>query len=359
MIEKLPIEAQPRQPVHVFYGGAQLFSQGVFRKLGDRALALLRQFRPLGDSGLSERVEKKLLHEPIEDYRIDFEDGYGLHSNFEEDADATRCGKEFAKIARNGELPFHIGIRLNPNCGRARHTLELFIREAIEGPFPSLFIVNQPKLSCPDDVKRWREMLEKVEFRYRLPGATLRHELMVEHPGALRQLSEIVRVAENRLHAGLFGAYDYLSFLGVPYSVQRLDHPHAVQARWQLLQVFSMLQKPVSDGAFTLLPVGQENRALRQAWALHQAQVQRALEEGYFCGWDLHPGQLISRYAALYEFFDAHLGPAQLRLKAFEEAGARALVSGIQFDDAATALGLAQFLRRAISCGAISSPGVL
>jgi citrate lyase beta subunit len=353
MIERFHIETQPRHPVHVFYGGAHLFSQGIFRKLGDRALSLLRQHRPYGDSPLHERLERKLANEPIEDYRIDFEDGYGARSNPDEDADASRVGREFARMARAKELPFRIGIRLKPNCGRARHTLELFIREVVEGPVPALIVVNQPKISSPEEVKRWREMLEKVEFRYRLPGGTLGHELMIEHPAAVRQLSEMVRVAENRLHAGHFGAYDYLSFLGVPFAAQSLDHPYATLARWEVLQVFSILQKPVSDGAVTQLPVGQDRAALQKAWDLHEAQVTRALGQGYFCGWDLHPGQLISRYAALYRFFDAHVAEAQSRLEAFRQAGAQARVSGIQFDDAATAEGLALFLRRGLSCGAI------
>src|SRR5436190_21909690 len=81
-----PGERADRQPVHTVYGGAHLFSAGLARKLGDAALAALREHAPDATTfaraiGLSdalaatvyERVIEKLGREPVEDHRLDFE----------------------------------------------------------------------------------------------------------------------------------------------------------------------------------------------------------------------------------------------------------------------------------------------
>lgn len=338
-----------RLPVHVFYGGAHLFKQGVFAKMGRVALA-----SPLA-ANLDPQVKHKLETEPIEDYRIDFEDGFGYRSEQEELATAATAGVEFFKAARAGELPLRVGIRLKSDCRHARNVLTAFLKYAVEGPLPKKFIVTQPKLEKVDEARRWREMLEHTEASFSLPGLTLRHEIMVERPACVRTLAEIAKVCENRLDAAHFGCYDYLSSIGVPYASQNLSHPYAVNARWAMHQVFSCLDIPVSDGAVPALPTSDDPAANQRALDEHSREVERGLTEGFYCGWDLHPGQLISRYQTLYRYFHAHLPQAKARYQQFLAGQTHARANGTQFDDAATVEGLLVFLRRGLSCGAFTA----
>ncbi len=352
-MEKFAIDSTAaRVPVHVFYGGAHLFRQGLFRKMGERALGLPEAV------GLPVKVREKLEREPIEDFRIDFEDGFGYRSESEEEEAATRAGMEFARMSNAGELPLRIGIRPKADYRRAWHTLETFLKYATGAALPKKLIVTQPKIEKAEDAKRWREMLEKAEARFSLPGMTLRHEILVEHPGAVRCLSDIVKACENRLDAAHFGCYDYLSAMQVPAPAQTLDHPYATLARWTMQQVMTPLGVAVSDGAYTQLPTGSDDGARQAALAGHKKQVLRALGEGLYCGWDLHPGQLLSRYTALHEYFDQHLPEMRRRYRAFLDARTQATLAGTQFDDAATVEGLLVFLRRGMSCGAFTEKDI-
>ncbi len=343
---RFAIEDLKREPVHVMYGGAHLFGTGLFQKLGQKALALPQA------ANASERVRRKLETEAVEDYRIDFEDGFGYRPEAEEDSFAERAAMAFHSMARSKELPFRIGIRPKGDMIRAARTLDLFLKYAIGEGFPARFVVTQPKIQKVDEARRWREMLEKAEGHYHLPALTLRHEILVEHPLAFRHLEEIAKAAENRLEAAHFGAYDYLSSLGVPFHAQSLEHPYAIQARHRMLEALAPLRIMVSDGAYNELPTGQDADAIGAALNGHERQVTRALEEGFYCGWDLHPGQLLSRYRALYSYFEKHEAEARRRYERFLEAESKALVAGTTFDDAATVEGLRVFLARGRSCGA-------
>ncbi|WP_031496907.1 DUF6986 family protein [Bryobacter aggregatus] len=347
-MERFLIKAAKRQPVHVFYGGAHLFKSGIFAKMGQRALALAE------DIGISSAVREKLENEPIEDYRIDFEDGFGERSEAEELETAKQAGLEFARMSKDKQLPFRIGIRPKAEGRRARHTLETFLKHATASPLPASLVVTQPKIEKAEEAKRWREMLEKAEFHFHLPPLTLRHEIMVEHPTAIRGLSEIAKACENRLESAHFGCYDYLSAMWIPAPAQSLDHPYAMRARWAMQQVMAPLGIATSDGAYTQLPTGEDLAAKQAAIAGHRERVTRALTEGLYCGWDLHPGQLISRYSALYDYFHQHLPAMRQRYQAFLASQTKARVSGTQFDDAATVEGLLVFLRRGIGCGAFT-----
>jgi hypothetical protein len=128
----------------------------------------------------------------------------------------------------------------------------------------------------------------------------------------------------------------------------------------------------ISDGATTLLPTAphpasspltdvqrEENEAaIHRAWKLHVRNVTRALEEGLYQGWDLHPGQLPARYAALYAFFLAGAPESGRRLRHFVARAAQATQVGGVFDDAATGQGLLNYFRRALSCGAMTAEEV-
>jgi citrate lyase beta subunit len=352
-MEKFAINGSgPRLVSHVFYGGAHLFAPGLFAKLGNRALASPEA------ALVSPAVREKIAREPIEDFRIDFEDGFGHRSEEEETEAATKAGIEFARMSNAQALPARIGIRPKSDYRRAWMTLETFLKYATGAPLPRHLIVTQPKIEKAEEAKRWREMLEKAEARFCLPAMTLRHEILVEHPGAVRCLGDIAKACENRLDAAHFGCYDYLSAMQVPGPAQSLDHPYATLARWTMQQVMIPLGVAVSDGVYTQLPTGDNPDARRAAFEGHKRQVTRALHEGLYCGWDVHPGQLLSRYAALYDFFETHLVEMKTRYRAFLDAQTKAILAGTQFDDAATVEGLLVFLRRGISCGAFTEKDI-
>ncbi|MGH9560999.1 MAG: DUF6986 family protein [Terracidiphilus sp.] len=130
-----------RQPIHVVYGGAHLFRANTIRKLGEMAMRSMDEYaagfagfaKALGLAGaetlpdsadavaaiaksieadaalarrenrpawfahtVHQRVREKLLREPIEDYRIDFEDGYGNRPDDEEDGHAAAAAEQIS-----------------------------------------------------------------------------------------------------------------------------------------------------------------------------------------------------------------------------------------------------------------------
>src|SRR5690606_38351443 len=86
---------------------------------------------------------------------------------------------------------------------------------------------------------------------------------------------------------------------------------------------------------------------------LHARLVRRSLERGFYRGWDLHPAQLPTRYAATYEFFRSGSAAAADRLSAYLRRR-----SGGVLDEPATARALAGFLLRGLDCGAVDPGGV-
>src|SRR4029077_1397244 len=90
-----------------------------------------------------------------------------------------------------------------------------------------------------------------------------------------------------------------------------------------------------------------------QAWRLGFEDNMHSLRNGFYQGWDLHPAQFVTRYAAVYLFFLSGLESAASRLKAFVEKAALASLFGDVFDDAATGQGLLNFFLRGMGCDAI------
>ena len=114
----------------------------------------------------------------------------------------------------------------------------------------------------------------------------------------------------------------------------------------------------VSDGSTNVIPVG-DTATVRAAWELHARLVRRSLERGFYQGWDLHPAQLPTRYAAVYSFYLEALEAATERLRRFVERAARATLTGDVFDDAATGQALLSFFLRGLACGAITEDEAL
>ena len=397
-----PGESGARQPVHTVYGGAHLFRFDSASKLGGLARRALEEHAPSAGAfaeaialqppegkppgefagTIYSRVRAKLEREPVEDFRIDFEDGYGYRPDTEEDGHALGAAREVARGMRERTLPPFIGVRvkpLSPERGeRALRTLDLFVTALVREAkrLPDGFVVTLPKVTMPEQPAALARALAALEARARLPRGSLRLELMVETPQAilngrgLAGLPDLVAASGGRCVAAHFGTYDYTAACGITAPHQTMTHPACEFAKQVLKVVLAGTPITLSDGATNVLPVRphraahggprltrqqeQENRAaVRRAWRLHFEDVRSSLRSGYYQGWDLHPAQLPTRYAAVYSFFLEGLEAAAARLRALVEAAPTTLVGDV-FDDAASGQGLLNYFRRGVACGAIT-----
>jgi len=391
-------EPRGRQPVHVVYGGAHLFRADTPRRLGNLALAALNSYAPepqtlaaaLGlaaaDTALMEavhaRVVAKLRDEPVEDYRIDFEDGYGERSDADEDGHAESAAREVARGLAAGTLPPFIGIRIKPMTPerfvRGLRTLDLFLTTLIResGALPSRFVVTLPKILIPGHVSAVARACDALERALRLPAGAIGLELMLETPQAIIgehgevAIPSLIAAAAGRVRSVHFGPYDYTALCGITAAWQRLHHPACDFARHVIQIALAQSGVRLSDGPTNLMPVPRhkpspgspltavqqdDNRAaVHEAWSQHFGDVSHSLRGGIFQGWDLHPAQLVTRYAALYAFFLSARGAATTRLRRFVEQATQATMSGNVFDDAATGQGLLNFFVRGLDCGALT-----
>ncbi|MCP3165235.1 DUF6986 family protein [Myxococcus qinghaiensis] len=398
-----PGDSPRRQPVHVVYGGAHLFRAEAARKLGNLALGAMKDYAPdaaelahglgLPQRGrfaqrVYERVLDKLAREPVEDYRIDFEDGYGHRPDAEEDSHAVSAAQELAQGLAQGSLPPYVGIRVKSFTEelfeRSSRTLDLFVTtllEHSEGKLPPSFVVTLPKVSAPEQVAALARILEVLETEHGLARGAMGLELMVETPQALfdkegrLHLPALVAAGAGRCSSVHLGLYDYTAALSVSAHVQGMLHPACDFLR-DLVQVsLAGTGIQLSDGATNVMPVPpnrkqgdvallptqlrENSEAVQRVWQLSYRHIRHSLERGWYQGWDLHPAQLPVRYAAVYAFFLEGLDTATKRLKAFMEKAAQATLVGDVFDDAATGQGLLNFFLRGLSCGALSQDEAL
>ncbi len=378
-----PGERAGRQPVHTVYVPADRVEPELLAAYGNQAqMSIVEhggEFLDVleGDEDLVGRVLAKLEREPIEDLRIDFEDGYGARSDNEEDETARETGSVLAQwIADGAAPPFH-GIRFKsleqPTRSRGLRTLALFLESlAGDGRLPDGFVVTLPKVTSVDQVEAMTVAAECLEKDLALPPGALRFELQVEVPQAVLGSDGTVLVA-RMIHAsagrcaGLhYGTYDYSADLGIPPGQQSLEHPAADFAKAVMQAAAARTGVRLSDGSTNVLPVGDAD-AMRTGWANHLRLVRRSLERGFYQGWDLHPAQLPTRYAATFEFFRSGLAPAVERLRAYASKsrvradgpeGGPGHATRIQ-DEPATARALAAFLLRGLDCGALTDAEVV
>jgi citrate lyase beta subunit len=424
---RYPGESGRRQPVHTVYGGAHLFRADTARRLGDLALVTLGEYAPdaftfasaIGLPGAAslpktrkqiaalhrvfakspeklklenraawlahtiyERVLEKLQRDPIEDFRIDFEDGYGNRPDSEEDQHAKLAAEEVARGMKEGTLPPFIGIRIKPFSPELRdrsiRTLDLFLTtlcQATGGELPANFVVTLPKVVIPEQPAALVKLLDAMEPALGLEKGSLRFELMIETTQAILDdrggstMPLMLDASEGRCIAAHFGTYDYTASCSITAAYQTMDHPACDFAKNMMQVAFAGTGIWLSDGATNILPVPphhaekgkklapaqiSENRqAVYRAWRLHYGHIQHSLITAFYQGWDLHPAQLPTRYAAVYSFFLEGLDSAAARLKNFVEKAAKATLVGDVFDDAATGQGLLNYFLRAINCGAI------
>ena len=377
--ERFRGDSSARQPVHVVYGGAHLFKADAAQKLGAVALRTLQEHAPdpaslasaLGlDPALAERlyprVVEKLTREPVEDFRIDFEDGFGHRSDREEDEHAQRAAGEVAAGLHNGTLPPSVGIRIKPLSEelkrRSLRTFDLFLTRLLErtgGTLPPNFVVTLPKITAPEQVTALASACDAFEHWRDLPSGTLRFELMIETTQSVFAadgsvaLPRLIAEGGGRIVAAHFGTYDYTAACGITAAHQHMRHPVCDFAKHVMQVALAGTGIWLSDGATNVMPIGARD-ALHRAWRLHAEHVRHSLVTGFYQGWDLHPAQLPSRYAAVYAFFLEGLDAASERLKNFVQKAAQATLVGDVFDDAATGQGLLNYFLRAMSCGALA-----
>jgi citrate lyase beta subunit len=396
--ERYPGDSGARQPVHTVYGGAHLFTSDTAGKLGALALKALEAYaadagtfaEAIGMRGdlapkVYDRVRDKLRREPVEDFRIDFEDGYGNRPDDEEDGHAVAAGKQVAAGMVAGTLPPFLGIRIKPLTGelaaRSLRTLDIFLTELLantNGTLPANFVVTLPKIQSIVDVELLVDTFEQLEDRLDIENGALRVEFMVETTQSVfdsqgrSALPRLHRAAAGRLTGAHFGTYDYTANCDITAAHQKMQHPACDFAKHMMKIAFAGTGVALSDGATNIMPVGphrgatltddqrRDNRAaVFSAWRLHADDIRHSLVNGFYQGWDLHPAQLPTRYGAVYAFFLDGLGPASERLRNFVDKAAQATLVGDVFDDAATGQGLLNYFLRGIACGAVTEQEAL
>ena len=330
-----------------------------------------------------QRVIDKLSTEPVEDFRIDFEDGYGNRTNEEEDGHAEQAANEVAIGMENNSLPPFIGIRVKSFSeelkARAIRTLDIFISTLTgktNGKLPENFVVTLPKVTMPAQVESLIDLFEILEQRNNIPHGSLQAELMIEttqsiinHEGVFT-IPQLVSVAKGRCRSCHFGTYDYTASCSVTAGYQSIQHKSCDFAKHIMQVTLSNTGVTISDGATTIMPIGphrpkkegpplttqqmkENQRAVHSSWRLSFQNIMYGFQNGFYQGWDLNPAQLPIRYAACYFFFLSSLKDASTRLKNFIQQAAQATLSGNAFDDAATGQGLLNYFIRALNCGAI------
>jgi len=384
-----------RSPVHVVYGGAHLFKADTTKKLGKLALRSIKTYASDVDDfaaamGLDENKKllqtiykktiDKLEREAVEDFRIDFEDGYGFRSDDEEDADATRASNELATAFLKKSLPPFCGFRIKSFApethNRGVRTLNLFFENLLtktKNRLPANFVVTLPKVSDPKEVGELCRRLSRIENEAHLSAGSIGIEIMIETPRAVLDergrvaLAELVGAANGRCTSAHFGAYDYTSALGISAAHQHLHHPACDFARQMMLIALAPLGIRLVDSVTTKMPVPihkdekltdeqkSDNRhSVHAGWREHFDNVTASMKNGFYQSWDLHPNQLVARYAAVYAFFLRSKDADAERLRGFVEKATKANLTGNTFDDAASANGLLNFFRLGLDCGAFS-----
>ena len=426
---KYPGDKPDRQPVHTVYGGANLFKSDTVVKMGGIALKSLQTYAPdfvtlarvlkfdgyeslpssqKDISSLIEKLEKlpaeekikhsgwlaysiynklinKLNKEPVEDFRIDFEDGFGNRPDDEEDTTAVTAANELALGMENKTLSPFIGIRIKPFTedlkSRGVRTLDIFLTALLGktgGRLPENFVIMLPKVTIPEQVITMVKILNILESTNGLAPGTLKMETMVEATQIIMDdegrnpLMKIIRASEGRLVAAHFGTYDYTASCGITAKYQTMSHPVCDFAHHMTKVALGGTGIFLSDGATNIMPIAphrsgdltpeqiQENHvSVHQAWRTAFAHTTHSLINGFYQGWDLNPAQLPMRFAATYSFFLSSYQDAVHRLKAFVERSAISTLTGNVFDDAATGQGLLNFFLKAMNCGAISEEEVL
>ncbi|HAF88752.1 MAG: DUF6986 family protein [bacterium] len=422
-----PGKSLKRQPVHTIYGGAHLFKAETAQKMGQLALNNLADFAPnfvvfakalelkgaeslptksseietlVNDSEANgvdpansaawlawrvySQVFKKITREAVEDFRLDYEDGFGIRPDEEEDKVAEQGAKAVALGMQKGTLPPFIGIRIKPFNSefveRGVRTLNIFISTLLsetKGKLPENFVVTLPKVEIAAQALALVQVFEVLEAESDLSPGQLKMEIMIETTQSIFNANgevtarKIANAAKNRCIGAHFGTYDYTASCDLIAAYQTMDSPVCDFARDVMKVAFGGSEIFLSDGATNIMPVAphrgenlsaqqvrENNQTVYRAWKLAYAHIRHSLASGFYQGWDLHPAQIPVRYAANAAFFLEQIQESTLRLRNFVEQASKATLSGDIFDDAATGQGLLNFFFRALNSGAIDPEDV-
>ncbi|MEW2286720.1 aldolase [Streptomyces sp. NPDC047841] len=373
---RYPGDPGTRQPVHTVYVPGDAFTADTLRSWGDQALALLDEHAPdaasfaavLGLPGelaepVHSRVRAKLEREPVEDLRVDFEDGYGPRPDAEEDEAAARAARLIAEAYANGTAAPYMGIRVKCMEAAVRdrgiRTLDVFLTGlmAAGGP-PEGLVLTLPKVTYPEQVGAFVRLLEAFEKTHGLDAGRLGFEIQIETSQAIlatdgtATVARMIQAAEGRATGLHYGTFDYSACLGVSAAYQASDHPAADHAKAVMQVAAAGTGVRVSDGSTNVLPVGPTAK-VHDAWRLHYGLTRRALARAYYQGWDMHPGHLPTRYAAVFAFYREGFEQAAARLARYANRA-----GGDVMDEPATAKALSGYLLRGLDCGALDLPEV-
>lgn len=363
-----PGERPGRQPVHTVYVPADRFEADLVPGHGREALAVLDEHADafaalVRDDDVVARVRTKLATEPVEDLRVDFEDGYVGRTDADEDADVVRAATALARAQATGQAAPFGGIRIKsleqPTRARGIRTLTAYVATLVEhGASLDGWVVTLPKVTSVEQVEAMVLACARLEDGLGLREHDLRFEVQVETPQAVlgpdgtALVARMLHAAGPRVTGLHYGTYDYSASCGIAAGQQSLEHPVADHAKLVMQAAAAGTGVRLSDGSTNVLPVG-DAEAVARGWALHHRLVRRSLERGLYQGWDLHPAQLPTRYAATYAFYREGLPHALTRLADYTRR-----TMGTYADEPATARALAGYLLRGLDCGAVDEAEV-
>ncbi|WP_407563509.1 DUF6986 family protein [Streptomyces sp. 184] len=392
LARRYPGDPGTRQPVHTVYVPADAFGARTVRDWGRQALDALDAHAPdagalaaalgLPDAAAEvyDRVRAKLAREPVEDLRVDFEDGYGPRPDDEEDAAAVAAARLVADAVAGPSAPPYVGIRAK--CleaavrDRGIRTLDLFLTALLRaggGALPDGLVLTLPKVTYPEQVSAMAALLGEFERAHGLTAGRLGFEIQIETTQAVlgadgrATVARMIDGAGGRATGLHYGTFDYSAACGVSAAYQSMDHPVADHAKAVMQVAAAGTGVRLSDGSTNVLPVG-DTTAVHAAWRLHYGLVRRSLARGYYQGWDMHPGHLPTRYAAVYAFYREGLDAACARLTAYAGrggvgggrvgGGVGSGGAGAVLDEPATARALSGYLLRGLDCGAVDTAEV-
>ncbi|MEE4024612.1 aldolase [Gordonia sp. PKS22-38] len=363
-----PGERAEPQPVHTAYVSAADVAVDTPASWGGQAAALADEAADLlveltgGDEVVVDLARRRLRHNPIEDLRIDLEDGYGWRPDDVEDGHARRAGEILAAWTdMRPHAPRSAGVRAKglgaAERARGLRTLELVLDGA--GGVPDGFVFTVPKLRDVRQVDAINVVCAEFERAHGLPAHAVRYELQVEIPQAVMSADGRATVAEA-IHRGTprlsglhYGTYDYSAACGIVSAQQSLTHPVADHAKAVMQSAAAQTGVWISDGSTQVVPVGGPDK-VEAAIRRHHALVLRSLERGFYQGWDMHPGHLATRWVAVIGFFRSAMPTAAQRLQAYFDR-----TSGDVVDEPATAMSLAAVLDRGLSAGAFTTDEIV
>jgi hypothetical protein len=372
LLDAYPGDPGTRQPVHTVYVPADRAGPRTAADWGDAALALFDDVAPdpsaagrvtgLGTAITDEvhaRAGAKLASQPVEDLRIDLEDGYGTRPDPDEDAAAVAAAAHLVQLLRAPGGPSFGGIRfksLEPaSRRRGLRSLDLFVGSLrAAGELPDGLVLTLPKVTSVDQVRAMVAISEELERIHALAPGRLRFEVQVETPQAIlgpdgtATIAAMVHAAGRRAVGLHHGTYDYSAACGIAACQQSLDHPAADHAKAVMQVAAAGTGVRLSDGSTNVIPAGSPEQ-VAAACALHARLVTRSLRRGYYQGWDMHPGHLVTRFLATYAYYREGFAVAAERLRAYLTG-----VEGGVLDEPATAQALAGFIIRGVHCGALS-----